>query len=202
MTFNKMSHIWDILLPLYMIKDTRQTIIDSAILVFNEDLSAPLEKVAERSDVTRRTLHRYFKDRKELMESCEMEVQKACFLSMTAASNSSEDPLEKLKNMFDAGINCGIKYTFLHKLHHLSGHSHSVNKQNCSDYDKTLAIWNGHLLFLQKKGLIDQQITIDWIQMLYNGIVSASFNSSTIMESSKDEIKKFAWFSFSRGIGI
>ena len=57
-------------------KDTEQSIIEAAILIFNEDLSAPLEKVADQAQVTRRTLHRYFKDRKELMDKCHKEIRK------------------------------------------------------------------------------------------------------------------------------
>ncbi|MEJ7658919.1 MAG: helix-turn-helix domain-containing protein [Hymenobacter sp.] len=47
--------------------DTQQHIVEAAIRVFNEDYSAPLEKVAERAGVTRRTLHRHFAGRDELL---------------------------------------------------------------------------------------------------------------------------------------
>ena len=53
------------LLP--MTRSTEQIIVEAAILVLNEDYSAPLEKVAERAGITRRTLHRYFTGREELL---------------------------------------------------------------------------------------------------------------------------------------
>jgi len=183
-------------------KDTRELLIESAIFVFNEDLSSPLEKVAERANMTRRTLHRYFKDRKDLMESCEQEVQKACLQAITAASTSSKDPVVVMENMFFAGLDCGVKHAFLYKLHHLHDHTHSSQNPNCSEYDRTVALWNDVLLVLLKKGLISKHITIQWVQYLFQGIMSATILSSGSGSLSKEEARKFAWFSFSKGIGL
>jgi len=58
-----------------MIAATKERIIDAAIEVFNEDLSAPLQKVADVAGVTRRTLHRYFKGREELVSVCENKME-------------------------------------------------------------------------------------------------------------------------------
>lgn len=74
-----------------MIAPTQQRIIDAAIIVFNEDFSAPLEKVAEQADVTRRTLHRYFKHRTQLLKSCEADMQQRCTQAMQNALASSKD---------------------------------------------------------------------------------------------------------------
>jgi AcrR family transcriptional regulator len=184
-----------------MTEDTRLAIIDSAINVFNEDFSATLEKVAERAGVTRRTLHRYFKDRKELMDSCECAVLRACFTANHAAYHASDDPMQKLKNMFYAGMDCGIKYTFLHKIHHLDGHAHHSSKPNCSDFDKAFNLWKDHLLFLQGKGMISTQLTVEWIQLFFRGIVSASVQAQD-KGTPVQESRKFAWYSFSKGIGV
>ncbi len=43
-----------------MLSETKNRIIQSAIEVFNKDFSAPLQKVADNANITRRTLHRYF----------------------------------------------------------------------------------------------------------------------------------------------
>ncbi|PIH03146.1 hypothetical protein CS542_02775 [Pedobacter sp. IW39] len=53
-------------------------------------------KVAERA-VTRRTLHRYFTDRNDLLKACHLEMQHKCKVNITNAINSSEDPLIQLE---------------------------------------------------------------------------------------------------------
>lgn len=183
-------------------KDTEQSIIEAAILIFNEDLSAPLEKVAEQAQVTRRTLHRYFKDRNELMKSCKNEIRKACHIAMQNAYNSTEDPIQRLERMFYAGVECGTKDTFLHKLHTLHDHEHQSHDQECSDYDDTFSIWKTHLKFLQKQGLISPMVTIDWVHQLFQGIVAASVTSRNNAAMQLNDVKKLGWFSFSRGIGL
>jgi AcrR family transcriptional regulator len=57
-----------------MTEATRQDIIDRAIVLFNKDMSLSLEKVAKKAGVTRRTLHRYFRDREELIKSSSDEM--------------------------------------------------------------------------------------------------------------------------------
>ena len=185
-----------------MTTDTKQAIIDSAILVFNEDLSAPLEKIAEKAGVTRRTLHRYFKDRKELMEYCECTVQKACQQANIQAYHASDDLLEKLENMFRAGMSCGIKYTFLHKLHHLHDHQHNQNSRNCSDYDSTFELWHNHITLLQNKKMISADLSVEWIQAFFRGVISASAQSHSPGKPLSEQVLKSAWFSFSKGIGM
>jgi AcrR family transcriptional regulator len=183
-----------------MIKDTSQAIVDSAILIFNEDLSAPLEKVAERAQTTRRTLHRYFKDRNELMEACQKEIRRACYAAMTRAYDSSDDPMEKLERMFYAGVECGTKHSFLHKLHSLHNHAHQAVNEECAGYDTTFHLWRSHLQFLQTTGKINAALSLDWIHQLFNGIVNASISMQAAQEISPAELKQFAWISFSRAI--
>jgi len=183
-------------------KDTKAILIESAIFIFNEDLSSPLEKVAERAKTTRRTLHRHFKDRKELMDSCETEVQTTCLAALTTAFASSENPLIKLENMFFAGLDCGVKHAYLHKLHNLHDHNHHSGNKHCSDYDKTFSLWEKVLISLHNKELISKYVTIEWVQNLFKGIMTATIQSSKSGSMANAEIRKFAWFSFSKGIGL
>lgn len=183
-------------------KDTEQSIIEAAILIFNEDLSAPLEKVADQAQLTRRTLHRYFKDRKELMDKCQKEIRKACEIAMTNAYNASENPLERLEAMFYAGLDCGSKNTFLHKLHTLHDHKHQAANEECSEYDHTFELWKGNLQVLLTKGIINQGMTVDWIHHFFQSVVTVFINSQQKGSLDRAAARQLAWFSFSKGIGI
>jgi hypothetical protein len=55
---------------------------------------------------------------------------------------------------------------------------------------------------LQTTGMISAELSADWIQNLYNGIVAACITSLNQTQMNQQEVKKFAWYSFSRGIGI
>ncbi|WP_257668692.1 TetR/AcrR family transcriptional regulator [Parapedobacter tibetensis] len=183
-------------------KETRQIIIEAAILVFNEDFSAPLEKVADKANITRRTLHRYFKDRNELVTLCEADMQRCCNKAMNMALNSSEEPLEQLKNMLFAAIDCGAKYSFFHKVHNRTDHSHSRQNDNCAEYDDLYTRYRNVILRLQDNGEVSRSLTTEWIYTLFAAVVTATVNAESHGAVAKNSLKQFAWFSFSKGIGI
>jgi AcrR family transcriptional regulator len=183
-------------------ENTQQNIIDAAILVFNEDFSAPLEKVAERAAVTRRTLHRYFKGREELLATCEKDMRRSCKQAITQAMNSSADLLTQLEHMLYAGVDCGAKYAFLSKLHTRPAHTHSHDQAECAEYDTMMARYRNVVAQLQDQGIISKHITGEWVAMLFQGVVSATINAETAGAVTKSSLKQFAWFSFSKGIGV
>lgn len=187
---------------LTMLENTRQAIIDAAIFIFNEDLSAPLEKVAENANVTRRTLHRYFKDRKELLVACKEEMQMSCRNAVVHAKERSEDPLEQLEYLLYASIDCGVKFAFLYKLHNLHDHAHDHSNKDCVRYDHTFDKIRSIIVVLQEKGIVTKELTLDWISLLFPGIVTTTIQSVSSRKSESDQLKKFAWYSFSKGIGL
>ncbi|MDN3693233.1 helix-turn-helix domain-containing protein [Chryseobacterium tructae] len=95
---------------------TQQKIIDAAISVLNENFSATFEDIAVSCGINRRTIHRYFKSRNELLEVCNKNMMEAWELAAIKACNSSEDPLVQLEHLLYAGIDSGTKYAFLIKL--------------------------------------------------------------------------------------
>lgn len=183
-------------------KDTKQKIIDTAIEIFNDDYSSALEKVAERAEVTRRTLHRYFTDRNDLLKACHLEMQNKCKLNITNAINSSEDPLIQLERVLYASIDCGSKYAFFQKLHQYQGHQHQKEDEDCATYDQTFSPTTAVIRELQKREIISPNLTLAWINLFMSGIITATIQSSTSGAVAKNDIKDFAWFSFSNGIGI
>ena len=183
-------------------QNTEQNIIDAAILVFNEDFSAPLEKVAEQAGVTRRTLHRYFTGRDELLASCAAEMRRSCNQAMMQALDSSNDPLAQLERILYGMIDCGTKYAFFNKLHTRPGHQHSPQNADCAGYDAVCCRYWALIKQLQTQGIISPHLTAEWVQQLLSGVVNATINATATDAAAKTSLRQFAWFSFSRGIGI
>ncbi|MEM9076933.1 MAG: TetR/AcrR family transcriptional regulator [Bacteroidota bacterium] len=183
-----------------MIAETKNRIVEAAIETFNSDLSAPLQKVADRADVTRRTLHRYFSDREELVAFCEHEMEVSCKKAMITAIKSSSESLAQLENMLYAGVDCGAKYSFFHKLHQREGHNHSKSNEDCVDYDFIYKSFNKIIKDLQNEGIIRKDMPISWIQSLHTGIISSTVNVKDGSNLNIEKIKEFAWTSFLNGI--
>ncbi|UII27453.1 TetR/AcrR family transcriptional regulator [Fulvivirga maritima] len=180
--------------------DTKQNIIDAAIFIFNEDFSAPLEKVAIHAGVTRRTLHRYFRDRNELLHACMNEMQLRCKQGMEEAENSSDEPVVQLEHMLYAAVSCGEKYAFLYKLHNHHDHKHSSNNEECRQYDSTFSRIMRVIQKLKDANKLSEHLTQDWIIILFNGIVNSSVNSLHIKNMEYQSVKKQAWYSLKKAI--
>lgn len=186
-----------------MTETTRQDIVNAAIVLFNEDMSLPLEKVAEKAGVTRRTLHRYFSDREELVKSCSEEMVLSCNRAMESAMGSSESPLDQLREMLYAGIDCGVRFAFMAKLHTHREHKHTHQKKDCVRYDETVDKIKSVVVEMQRNNMMSKFITSEWAVSLFFGVVASTCHPTTNSGGmSHSDLKRFAWYSYSKGIGI
>ena len=186
----------------YPMPDTQQHIVEAAIRVFNADYSAPLEKVAERAGITRRTLHRHFAGRDELLASCARDMQRRCHQALSQALASSDDPLTQLENVLYACVDCGAKYAFFTKLHTRPAHYHSPQAADRAEFDALHARCRAVVAQLQSRGLVSAHLTVEWIFLLLSGIVKTTIEAREAGAAAGEHLKQFAWFSFSKGIGL
>jgi AcrR family transcriptional regulator len=186
----------------FMTETTKQDIVNAAIILFNENMSIPLEKVADKAGVTRRTLHRYFKDRGELMNSCSEEMHLTFRKAIVMAKECSTDPQEQLREMLYAGIDCGVKIAFLSKLHNHHEHKHTQRKKDCAQYDEAIDKIQSVVKVLQQCNIISRFITADWVVAFFFSVVAITANPCVGNGLSQADLKKFAWYSFSKGVGI
>jgi len=179
--------------------NTQQKIIDAAISVFNENFSATFEEIAVHCNLNRRTLHRYFKNRNELLEACNANMMKAWEEAAIKACNSSTNPLIQMENLLYAGIDSGTKYAFLIKLNEVKpAYTTEISK----DYLKARNSIFSAIVTLQEKQVIDNTLPLAWIRMLFTSIITATITAYRSGDIAPNEVKKLAWNSFSRSIGL
>ncbi|WP_433810932.1 TetR/AcrR family transcriptional regulator [Flavobacterium johnsoniae] len=182
-------------------KDTKGKIIESAISVLNKDETASIEQIAIAVGVTRRTIHRYFKDRLNLIEHCKENMLAVCNEKMTSAFKSSVDPVTQIEYMLYAAIEVGNQYCFLKKLYQHTDYSEIKNNSE-SEYENVRLEWFRLIENLQSNGQIDTELTIGWIYNLFGGIIETAVISVQSGNITLNEVKKFAWISFKGGISL
>lgn len=181
---------------------TKQKIIDAAIAVLNEDFSAPMDRIAEKAALSRRTLHRYFKDREELLNACISDMMHTWQTVMMNAYNSSDDPVKQLELMLYAGIDCGVKYAFLNKLQERIADKPVAEANKNASYETIRDKWFGKVPSLQRKGIINKQLSVAWIRALFTGMITTTIHELQAGNIAPNDIKKLAWYSFRKSIGI
>lgn len=180
---------------------TEKKIIGAAIAIFNDDPSATLEMVADKAEITTRTLYRYFKDRKVLLDSCRKEMTLTCRAAMNAAFDASTVPLKQLELTLYACIDCGSKYAFFDKINQRSEHQLS-NTEIDSEYEQINSKWLALIITLQKQGIVTSKLTPEWIYQLFSGMINTTLQAISSGNIAPNNVKKFAWYSFSQSIGI
>jgi hypothetical protein len=181
--------------------NTRQNIIDAAVVVFTDDLSANMETISDRAGVTRRTLHRIFSDRNSLLEACKQEMNNVCKEAMNTAYNTSSEPVKQLEQMLYAGIDCNYKYAFLNKLQQRVLPT-LISEHDDPNDDDVKAKWHLLVIDLQRKHIISERLTPHWIFFLFDGMITVTIAALESGDVARNDIKKFAWYSFSKSIGI
>jgi AcrR family transcriptional regulator len=181
--------------------ETKAKIIAAAVTCFLNNESDTLEQVAEEAGVSRRTLHRYFENRHDLLESCKKEMLSSCNKAMIEAYESDKDPIAKMRNMLFAAIEQGANYAFIKKIYKRSNFS-DVDSKKEFESDNVKAKWLKIMKNLQEESRINHELTIPWIFDLFGSIIETSIYAVEAGDVARNDSKKFAWVSFKGAIGL
>ncbi|MEE4025728.1 TetR/AcrR family transcriptional regulator [Gordonia sp. PKS22-38] len=92
---------------------TRQAIVSAAIAEWARDFAAPLSAIAERAEVSRSTLHRYFVDRQSLIDAALREAQVVLDNQSAAAVSGCNSAREELESLMRVLVDFGDILIFL-----------------------------------------------------------------------------------------
>jgi AcrR family transcriptional regulator len=92
---------------------TRRAILNAAASVFARNRSATLADVAEAAEVGRSTLHRYFADRDDLINSVVADSYQAIKQSVVYADVERGEPIEAIRRLVVGMVELGDRLLFL-----------------------------------------------------------------------------------------
>ncbi|TDE10636.1 TetR/AcrR family transcriptional regulator [Jiangella asiatica] len=81
---------------------TRRAILDAAAAAWARDWSTSLGDIADRAEVSRSTLHRYFPERQALVDALLIDAQDTLERLWTGATAASGSPIESIENIMIA----------------------------------------------------------------------------------------------------
>lgn len=181
--------------------NSKDKIVNAAITLFNKNVAFSLEEAAVLAGVSRRTLHRHFNGKEQLMETCKVTCMAVCNAAMIRAYHSTEDRVKKLEAMLYAVIDSGNNSVFIKKFYQRSSYTESGGKDSFKD-DDIKSKWFFIIDTLQQEGTINRQLTIAWIFNLFGSIADVAIMSVDNGDVARNDAGRFAWFSFSNGIGL
>jgi len=182
-------------------KDTERKIIDATVLCLNMNEKASIDEIANHIGINRRTIHRHFKDRENLLQCCLQQMMAKCNHAMNDAYKSSVDPIKQVEAMFYAAFAIGNEYFFVKKLYNRSSYGQAL-KNESFDYESVKEKWFKLIAGLQNCGVIKNSIPISWIYNLFGGMIDIAIQAQATGDVSVNDIKSLAWKSFQGSIGI
>lgn len=182
-------------------KKKEDKIVDAAVSCLNVNENASIDEIANYLGINRRTIHRYFKDRGNLLYCCLQKMMTKCNLEMNNAYENNINPLKKLEAMFYAALSIGTEYSFVKKLYNRSSYGQTLKNER-SDYESVKEKWFRLIIELQNSGVIDKTIPVAWIYNLFGGMIEIAIHAQASGDVAINQIKSLSWNSFQRSIGI
>lgn len=176
--------------------ETKRKIIDSAIKLWGRELSISLDEIANNAGVSRRTLHRHFSGRDDLMVSVFNFIIEAYLKEIKEIINNESDNVSKLKAFLHYDIESGSDYMVFCQLRKSEFKEMLTEDPSLSEL---YALILGLFKTLKEENLIEENLSIKWLELFYSSIVETSLRS--IYDGlEQEECLKMAWFSLWNGI--
>lgn len=172
--------------------NTKTKIISAAIEVFSRNHMASIEEIAESIDLNRRTLHRYFNGKSELIEEIIDYASSLCLQKTKDSIQSSNDPIHQLKSMFLSDIESGHQFRFLYN--YRSGFQ-GMEKES-KDFAEMMLLFRDLLETIQSNHFFYSRLTMDWIESLYFSTIDAAINLIIADCSKKELVSEMALTSY------
>ena len=174
---------------------TQKKILDAAFEVLAQDISAPLEKVAEQAGVTRMTLHRYYAGREILVEATVLEMIRISNQIIDDAVEQNDRPIDQLRTIIMSASQMGERFHFL--MHAYEIVDEAIIDLAVEGLDrKMIKIFDQ----LREEKLIEQDMPNAWLLHLYGGVMTAAWSSLNEGAVAQRDVPRFAWRSFAKGV--
>lgn len=176
--------------------ETKDKILHAAIALLAKDANVTLDEIAKHIGMTRRTLHRHYDGRKDLIDSVLRGLLEEYMASVKEQLSQDISDLDKLKSLLCNDIESVEKYLVFTNIQ---------RTEKTNFYENNTEVKDLHLLYrhfferLITQGLIVDAFSIEWVEAYYTSIVEASIKA--IQNGlSVEECLKMAWKSFQNGI--
>ncbi|GAA4833433.1 TetR/AcrR family transcriptional regulator [Algivirga pacifica] len=179
-------------------KNTKEKIVKGAIELLSHTPSASMEEIGTAINLSRRTLHRYFGSKAELIEEITRYASHLWLEKTREAVVSFNTPIEQLKAMFRNDINSGYQFRFLY--HYKD--SIQTKEEEASDLKEMMKLFRELLKTLQEEKVLSSAYSLVWVERFYLSTVDAATSLIHEDQSNKEEVLQMAWTSFLNGITV
>ncbi|OLF10366.1 hypothetical protein BU204_31680 [Actinophytocola xanthii] len=151
---------------------TRRAVLDAALSLWSRDFSAPLGDIADRAQVSRSTLHRYFPDRQALVDAALVDAIETIERVSEKATANCATAAEELDALMRAMVDVGDLILFLFSdTDRFTGNPHWDSDDEDEQELATL------ITRAQQEGALADDVAPDWAVGCFYSLVFAAASS-------------------------
>ena len=176
--------------------ETKNKILRSAITIWGKDITSSLDDIAHNIGISRRTLHRHYSGKGDLLNSVFNYIIEEYLVHIKTINSNSSNNIDKLKAFLFFDIKSGKNYMFFCQLRKTK---HKEIEEDNTSFKELHTLYLGLFKQLKEEEKIDQSLTLIWIEIFYLTVVESAHKA---IESGLDveNCIKMAWSSFWKGI--
>ncbi|MCL3781952.1 TetR/AcrR family transcriptional regulator [Prolixibacteraceae bacterium JC049] len=177
--------------------ETKNKILEAAIALWSQDLGTSLDDIAKHVGVSRRTLHRHYQGREDLVKNVMEHLIKTYLASIEELLSEKEDSIEnQLKKLFINDVQSADMHLVCRNLRTYEFLDFNAKDKNVQ---RVFGLYHSVFNTLKNSGLIAEDYTVEWLEAFYSSVIEAAIKK--IKAGNDDEEYLFmAWRSFWNGI--
>ena len=179
-----------------MKKNTRELLLDAAVLTFAKNPSAPISDVADAAGVGRATLYRHFPSRDDLVRELVLESYQQTGNAIESVLAKKLTGEELLLNILEAIIPLGDRYYFL-----LMERTFDDDPEIQALYEKDIHDWQTLFEDLQREGILASDISIVWAISVVESLIYSAWSSVHEGYIARREAHKLVYRTLISGLG-
>ncbi len=176
--------------------ETKTKILQTAIKEWGKDITSSLDDIAKQSGVSRRTLHRHYKGKEDLMVSVFSYIIEAYLVQTKLIIKDTPNLKERLKKFLNFDIESGSTYMMFCQLRKTSYKEMATEDANLKEL---YSIYMGLFQQLKEENQIREELSSQWLEVFYSTIIESALRSIE-MGMTKEDSLVMAWSSFWNGI--
>lgn len=173
---------------------TKEILVQAAINVLNDDASATMLAIADQAGVNRRTLHRHFSSKEQLVQACVSAISSQILKDVKQAIEQHASPIDQLKQMFVDDVAKGQHFEFVQKFRSLSDEAVQA------EFDEMGKLFYRVLDKLKEDGRADAKLSNDWLAYVWMGLVRSTNQALKDGAIAPKEASELGWKAFSNGM--
>lgn len=178
--------------------ETKKKVLQTAIRVWGEDITATLDDIAKETGISRRTLHRHYKGKEDLIVSVFDFIIEDYLDRAKSIIKQTSSLKEQLKRLLTFDIESGSSYMMFCQLRKTSYKEMATENANLVEL---YAIYMGLFKQLQDEGQVRKELSLEWLEVFYTTVIESALKS-TEKGIHKEDGLIMAWSSFWNGIKV